>query len=89
MGHAGAVISGASGTADAKIRALQEAGVLVCQSPAEIGQAMQQLLVRRAPRGAARRAGGSRSAARGRAAARRTVRAEARAARSEGRTPRL
>ncbi|HEX9050999.1 MAG TPA: succinate--CoA ligase subunit alpha, partial [Anaeromyxobacter sp.] len=81
MGHAGAVISGSSGAADAKIRALQEAGVLVCQSPAEIGQAMQQLLLRRAPRGAARRAGGSRSGERGRAAAsaRRTVRAQARA----------
>jgi succinyl-CoA synthetase alpha subunit len=47
MGHAGAVISGSSGTADAKISALREAGVVMCESPAGIGQAMQHVLARR------------------------------------------
>jgi succinyl-CoA synthetase alpha subunit len=50
MGHAGAVISGASGTADAKIAALRDAGVVVSQSPAGIGEAMQHLLARRPAR---------------------------------------
>jgi succinyl-CoA synthetase alpha subunit len=52
MGHAGAVISGASGTADAKIAALRDAGVVMCQSPAGIGEAMRDLLARKAARAA-------------------------------------
>jgi succinyl-CoA synthetase alpha subunit len=47
MGHAGAVISGSSGTAEAKIAALREAGVVVCESPAGIGEAVRHVLSRR------------------------------------------
>ncbi|HPN34369.1 MAG TPA: succinate--CoA ligase subunit alpha [bacterium] len=44
MGHAGAIISGGKGTAAEKIAALQQAGVQVCPSPAEIGATVKQAL---------------------------------------------
>lgn len=44
MGHAGAIISGGSGKAEDKIKAMQAAGITVCESPAEIGQKVQGLL---------------------------------------------
>ncbi|KAI0734619.1 succinate-CoA ligase [Fomitopsis betulina] len=40
MGHAGAIISGGKGTASAKVEALRNAGVIVTDSPAQIGEQM-------------------------------------------------
>lgn len=44
MGHAGAIISGGKGTADAKIAALEDAGVKVAPTPSDMGTTMQRLL---------------------------------------------
>jgi len=38
MGHAGAIISGSSGTGAAKIRAFKENGVHTCENLGEIGR---------------------------------------------------
>jgi succinyl-CoA synthetase alpha subunit len=44
MGHAGAIIAGGSGKASDKIKAMEEAGITVCQSPAEMGEKIQSRL---------------------------------------------
>ncbi len=46
MGHAGAVIAGALGTAEAKKAALRAAGVTVVDSPARLGRALAERLAR-------------------------------------------
>jgi len=55
MGHAGAVISGGTGTAEAKMAAMREAGITVVDSPHLLGKAMRDALGRRGkPRPAAK-----------------------------------
>jgi succinyl-CoA synthetase alpha subunit len=44
MGHAGAIISGSKGTAQAKMEALAGAGAKVAQNPTEAGELMAQLV---------------------------------------------
>ena len=44
MGHAGAIISGGKGTADAKITALREAGIVIAPTPSDMGTAMVEAL---------------------------------------------
>jgi succinyl-CoA synthetase alpha subunit len=46
MGHAGAIISGGKGTAAEKVAALQEAGIEVAESPADMGTAVQRAIAR-------------------------------------------
>ena len=44
MGHAGAIISGSSGTAEAKFSAMQQAGIHIVRSPADIGAKVKEVL---------------------------------------------
>jgi len=40
MGHAGAIVSGGQGTAEAKKAAMTDAGIVVAETPSEMGQAL-------------------------------------------------
>lgn len=44
MGHAGAIVSGGKGTAEAKIAAMNGAGIVVADTPSQMGEAMQRAL---------------------------------------------
>jgi succinyl-CoA synthetase alpha subunit len=44
MGHAGAIISGGAGTAEAKFRALEDAGVKISRNPSEMGVTLKSML---------------------------------------------
>jgi len=44
MGHAGAIISGGAGRAEDKLAAMEDAGIVICPSPAVMGEKLQQAL---------------------------------------------
>jgi succinyl-CoA synthetase alpha subunit len=44
MGHAGAIIAGGKGSAEDKMAAMRDAGIYVCDSPAEIGASVVRAL---------------------------------------------
>ena len=44
MGHAGAIVSGGDDTADAKMKIMEECGISVCKSVADIGEKMKRAL---------------------------------------------
>ena len=44
MGHAGAIISGGSGKAEDKMAAMRDAGITVCDTPADIGAKIKSVL---------------------------------------------
>jgi len=44
MGHAGAIISGGKGTADEKIKVMKDCGIIIVDSPADIGITIQKAI---------------------------------------------
>lgn len=44
MGHAGAIISGGEGTADAKLKVMEECGIKITRNPSEIGKLARSVL---------------------------------------------
>ncbi len=86
MGHAGAVISGGGDTAEAKMEAMREAGIVVCDGPHLLGKAMKEALASR-PR-AARKAAGKGASPVAQAARKGGARRPAAPAKRRGKTPR-
>jgi len=44
MGHAGAIISGSSGTAEAKIKAMNDAGIAVAEKPSDVARLLKEAM---------------------------------------------
>ena len=72
MGHAGAIISGGKGTAEAKGVALRRAGVHVVESPAYIGKTVADVLGRRPKSSTAKRLVAKKDSSQGKATKRKT-----------------
>jgi len=47
MGHAGAIISGGKGTATEKMNSMREAGIIVVESPAIIGETVEKIIAKK------------------------------------------